>query len=292
MYQIDHELLKKIDILTLSQANQTWRGTMKAAPWKVQVDRERWTVKSWKETEGEGRQIRRAKLLKCVLEHVEIKIFDFDEIVSRPTTGVIGCQTAIDVCGNYIPDIWSDSGVVSVTLDASAVLSKEELEVLRESARMFDAGSMPKRTYQAWEELTGAWARDAEAAKLKDPGLDNGLIGQTTATLAWNKIVRVGLRSFINECQEHIDNYIAAEGTDINKVHLWKSAMITLEATIAYAHRYAVLARELAEKETAPEKKARLIKIAETCEYVPEHAPRTFYEALQTMQFLQSLQNA
>ena len=80
---IDFGLLNRIETLDLSERNKAWRGAVKDAGWKVSADRERWTVKSWRETEGEDLQIRRAKLLKCVLDNIEIKIHPFDEIVGR-----------------------------------------------------------------------------------------------------------------------------------------------------------------------------------------------------------------
>ena len=284
MYEIDKSLLERIDKLELSENNKAWRAAMKAAPWRVYVDRERLTVESWKETEGEDLEIRTAKMLKKVMDNVPIKIHDFDEIVGRPTPGVIGCQTAINVCGDYIHDIWNDDGVIGVTLDASAVLNKEELEVLREAVRIFEPICMPSNTYRAWRELVGTWAEDAEAGKIKDPGLQNGITGQSTSTFYWDKILKVGLGKYIEECQEHIDAYIAQGGTDINKVYFWRAAIICLQATIDHSKRYAALAREMAENETDEAKKARLIRIAETCEYVPENAPRTFHEALQCME--------
>ena len=123
-YKINADLLSKIDALKLSEKNEQWRAALKAAGWRVYVDRERWTIQSWHETEGEDLQIRYAKMLKKVLENIEIKIHDFDEIVGRPTPGVIGCQTAINVCGDYIADIWNDDGVIGVTLDASATAER------------------------------------------------------------------------------------------------------------------------------------------------------------------------
>ena len=155
MYEIDKSLLEKIDALELSERNKAWRAAMKAAPWRVYVDRERLTIQSWHETEGGDLEIRTAKMLKKVMDNVPIKIHPFDEIVGRPTTGVIGCQTAINVCGDYIHDIWNDDGVIGVTLDASAILNREELEVLREAARLFEPNCMPKRTYDAWHTLVG-----------------------------------------------------------------------------------------------------------------------------------------
>lgn len=284
MYEIDRSLLERIDQLELSDRNKKWRAAMKAAPWRVFVDRERLTVASWRETEGEDLEIRFAKMLKKVMDNVPIKIFDFDEIVGRPTTGVIGCQTAINVCGDYIHDIWNDDGIIGVTLDASAVLNRKELEVLREAVRVFEPICMPHRTYAAWRELVGDWAEAAEAAKLKDPGLQNGITGQSTSTLDWPHILPAGLNAYIRRCREHIDAYIAQGGTDVNKVYFWRAAIICLQATIDYSKRYAALAREMAGQTDDPAEKARLEKIAETCDYVPANPPRTFHEALQFME--------
>ena len=284
MYEIDNALLEQIDALTLSERNLAWRAAMKAAPWRVYVDRERIAVRSWRETEGEDLEIRIAKMLKAVMDGVPIRIHPFDEVVGRPTPGVIGCQTAISVCGDYIHDIWNDDGVIGVTLDASAILNREELEVLREAARLFEPICMPKRTYDAWREMFGSWAEDAEAAKLRDPSLRNGITGQSTSTLDWPNILPLGLKAYIERCRAHIDEYIASGGTDVNKVYFWRASIIVLQATIDHSKRYAALAREMAAAETDPAEKARLEKIAAACDYVPENPPRTFHEALQCME--------
>ena len=284
MYEIDRALLEQIDKLELSERNIAWRKAMKAAPWRVYVERERLALRSWRETEGEDLELRIAKMLQTVMAGVPIKIHPFDEIVGRPTTGVIGCQTAVNVCGDYIHDIWNDDGVIGVTLDASAILNKEELEVLREAVRTFEPICMPKRTYDAWHELVGDWAKEAEAAKLKDPGLQNGITGQSTSTLDWPNILPAGLKEYIRRCQSRIDDYIASGGTDVNRVYFWRAAIITLQAVIDHAARYAALAREMAAAASDPAEKARLERIAETCDHVPANPPRTFHEALQFME--------
>jgi formate C-acetyltransferase len=56
---------------------------------------------------------------------------------------------------------------------------------------------------------------------------------------------------------------------------------ISCDAVIVFAERHAALARELAAKETNPQRRAELEKIAATCSHVPAHAPRDFQEALQ-----------
>ena len=282
--KIDKTILTQIDALGLSEHNHTWRRAMKAEPWRVYADRERWTVKSWTPTASEDLQIRRAELLACVLDNLEIKIHPFDEIVGRPTPGVIGCCTAIDVAGDYIPGIMN-GGEIDLTLDARTSLCAADMEILRASVETFRGKTMRDASYRAWEQLVGSWASDAEDAKLKDPSLDVAITGQSTSTLSWDKILRVGLRGYIDECSERITRAATQMEKDINKVYFWKSAVIVLEAVIRHAKRYAALARAMADAETDRVEAGRLREIADVCEYVPENPARTFHEALQSIQF-------
>jgi pyruvate formate-lyase/glycerol dehydratase family glycyl radical enzyme len=283
MTEASTELLTQIDALKLSERNRQWKSAMKASGWKLFVDREKWTVASWRETEGEDIQIRRAKLFKKIVENIAIRIHDYDVIVGRPTPGVIGCATSFDVCGDYIPDIWKDTAQLKITMDANVGLDPESLEILRESAREFRGKTAPEMTYKAWEAVVGSWIKDVEAAKLKDPTLDTAIFGQTTSVLMWKKILGKGLRSFIDEAQAHIDAFIANRETDIDKLYFWKSAIIVCEAAINHSRRYAALAREMAEADARPDRKAELLQIAGICERVPEQPAGTFHEALQSM---------
>ncbi|MDR0917185.1 MAG: hypothetical protein LBN02_08400 [Oscillospiraceae bacterium] len=279
----DNSLLKKIDTLTLSANNTRWRDAMKAADWRIFAERERYTVKSWRETEGEDIEIRRAKLVAEVLDNIEIKIHPFDEIVGRPTTGVIGCATSIDVNGDYMPAIWNDDGAIQATLDAAVQLDRESVETLRESARVFRGGSAQEMVYRAWNEIVGDWAVNAEAAKLKDPSLDSAIYGQSTSVLSWKKILAVGLSGYIAECRAKIYAFRAGGDADVSRLYFWESAIITLEAVIRHANRYAALAEQMARDTDDAEYKARLTRIAEYCRRVPEFPARNFGEALQAM---------
>jgi pyruvate formate-lyase/glycerol dehydratase family glycyl radical enzyme len=283
MADVNMELLNRIDALQLSERNQQWKKAMLASGWKLFADREKWTVASWRETEGEDIQIRRAKLFAKIVENVEIRIHDHDVIVGRPTPGVIGCATSFDVSGDYIPDLWKNTVELQITMDANVGLDPESLDILRESAREFRGKTAPDMTYKAWEAVVGSWIKDAEAARLKDPTLDTTIFGQTTSVLMWKKILEKGLRSFIDEAREHIDAFIATQQTDIDKLYFWKSAIIVCEAAIRHSQRYAALARGMAEAEARPDRKAELLQIANICEHVPEHPAMTFHEALQSM---------
>lgn len=283
MAEINTHLLDQIDNIKLGERILEWKHEMGNAGWKLFADREKYTVEAWRESDGLDIQLRRALLFKKIVENVKIKIHDYDMLAGRLTPAVIGCMTSIDVCGDYIPGIWQDSDKLKITMDANVGINSETLEILRESARTFRGKTAPEMTYKAWEEVVGSWMRDVEAAKLKDPTLDSGIFAQCTSVLMWRKILEKGLKSFIDEAQSHIDSFIEKREKDIDRLYFWKSAIITCEAAINHARRYAALAREMAKKETRPERKSELIQIAEACEHVPENPARTFHEALQSM---------
>ena len=126
MVQVNENLLREIDNLELSDRIRQWQKAMKGCPSQIYVDRQKLALESWKETEGEDIEIRRAKLFKKIVENVPIKIHDFDVLVGRLTPGVIGASTAIDIVGDYIPGIWKDDGKIriSVTNDGNSIQAR------------------------------------------------------------------------------------------------------------------------------------------------------------------------
>jgi len=61
---------------------------------------------------------------------------------------------------------------------------------------------------------------------------------------------------------------------------------ICAAALIRFAERHAEKARQLAAEEADPQRKAELKRIAEVCSWVPAHAPRDFWEAIQYYWFV------
>jgi len=61
---------------------------------------------------------------------------------------------------------------------------------------------------------------------------------------------------------------------------------IAAEALMRFAARHAALARQMAAAESDARRRAELEHIAEVCEWVPAHAPRNFWEALQYYWFV------
>ncbi len=67
----------------------------------------------------------------------------------------------------------------------------------------------------------------------------------------------------------------------------YDAVIISCQAVIDWAHRYADLAEVEASKESDPQRRAELLEMAEIARWVPENPARTFREALQAMTFIQ-----
>ena len=101
------------------------------------------------------------------------------------------------------------------------------------------------------------------------------------------KIYQKGMLDFKQEINEQIaslDYLNDAEATD--KAEQLKAMAISCDAVIVFAERHAVLAELQAQSEKDPIRKAELLKIAETCRWIPANAPRTFWEAIQMYWFV------
>jgi formate C-acetyltransferase len=66
----------------------------------------------------------------------------------------------------------------------------------------------------------------------------------------------------------------------------YRAMEICADAVITFARRHADKALELAGKEADPVRRQELERIAEVCSHVPAHAPRDFWEALQSYWFV------
>ena len=101
------------------------------------------------------------------------------------------------------------------------------------------------------------------------------------------KIYKTGLldlKKRIATALENLDFLNDTEATD--KQEELQAMSISCDAAILFAERHAALADEMALSETDPKRIAELHKIAEVCRWIPAHAPRTFWEAIQMYWFV------
>ena len=279
---IQEELLKEIDKTVLDERRKRWKEAIRNAPYTLLTDRQKYATESWKETEGEDLELRRAKMVQKIAENVDIGILDFDFIVGRIGPGVVGNYTEIDIVGDYLDGLWSEDGIQG-TLHDKASISHEDLEILREAARTFRNQNPVDCVNKVFAEVLGDWPRDVVDAHLKDPDLSSGNFGNCTNTFDFDKILNKGVLAYRAEAQAHIDRFLTDKTQEVEKYFFWKAAVIICDAALALAKRYADLAREKAAGERDPARKEELMTIAETCDYVPAHPARSFHEALQSM---------
>ena len=283
---IDEVLLDQINNLKLSDSLFRMKDTMFSAPRVISVDRIRLAMESWKETEGEDIELRRARMFKKILEGAPIEIYDFDIIVGRETEHLIGAPIFVDETGDSIPGIWEEGGNLSRGMILLGIKSKEEKDILRECSCFFTGKTAPDHVKAEWQSIVGTWAKDITDAKGADPTPDSGYFPGITCRGLWEKLLSKGMHGLIEEAEDGIRHFKEMKETDINKFYFWKSAIIVCEAMIQYAHRYAELARQKAENESELARRNELIEIAEICERVPEYPARSFHEALQFMNFI------
>jgi pyruvate formate-lyase/glycerol dehydratase family glycyl radical enzyme len=119
-----------------------------------------------------------------------------------------------------------------------------------------------------------------------DPIYQAGLVAEFMSwpggggNLNYPRVYNDGLASIIKEVEER-QKALDMRLPNAPKFYFYEACLITMRAVIRLAHRYAELAREMAAKEKDGARKAELISIAETCEWVPEHPARNLREAIQ-----------
>jgi formate C-acetyltransferase len=137
--------------------------------------------------------------------------------------------------------------------------------------------------HRMFQELPDDWKAAYEAGVFTE-FMEQRAPGHTVAD---GKIYVKGLGGL----QADVDRALAALD-DLNDLEAYdkrqqlKGMRLAADAVIRFARRYSAEAARLAASETDPARKAELEQVAANCAWVPEHAPRTFWEALQAYWFV------
>ena len=100
-------------------------------------------------------------------------------------------------------------------------------------------------------------------------------------------LFKKGFGGIIKEVKEHLAALDETRPEDEEKREFYQSVLLTSKGIICYANRYAQEAERLADQEPDAARAAELRTIAANCRYVPENPPRSFYEAMQFLWFVQ-----
>ena len=113
--------------------------------------------------------------------------------------------------------------------------------------------------------------------------------GIAHAVIDYERLLENGLKFYLDASTKHVEvlsKLIGIKPRAVEKIAFYKSMKILIKAIIQYANKFSEEAIRLSEEESDPIRKAELIKIADTCKYVPENPPRTMLEALQFIWFI------
>lgn len=227
---------------------------------------------------GDAVPIFRAKVTNYVMENMTTLIMDDELIVGTATNAYRGA--------NLHPEFQSSSWYISDIDEFGArskdpyYISPEDKETILETLKYWEGKSMEDLS----QTVMPAKIRELEKDDIICVGLENGVSGETTCD--HEKILTVGIRGYIEECQRNIDNTLPQTMEEQAKVDFWKACIIQSEGLITYAHRMAEEAERMASACTDEKRKQELLTIAENCRVVPENPPQTFQQALQAVWFV------
>ena len=251
---------------------------------KPQISCERaaiWT-QSYRKTAGKPVCIRSAQAFYDCCAQLGVHIFEGELIV-----GAIGEYRK---CGILTPEFswqWVDR-----EMDHFADRPQDPY-IITDEQRKF----VREEIFPYWK---GRSLEEAFLARLPEDtrkiGVDTGVIDSDSK---WRQAVgevtpdyqdvlfKKGFGGIIKEVEEHLAALDETRSEDEEKREFYQSVLLTSKGIICYANRYAQEAERLADQEPDAARATELRTIAANCRYVPENPPRSFYEAMQFLWFVQ-----
>ena len=216
--------------------------------------------------------ILRALAFKELCEKKEIYIGEDELIVGERGPGPKLVPTYPELTCHSVEDLET----LSTREKTRYLVSEEVFRIYEEEIIPFWRGrSLRDKMFSL---LPQEW-KDAYEAGIFTEFMEQRAPGHTAGD---GKLFRMGLLDFKEKIAAALSRLDLERDPEAYEKRVELIAMdIAADAMIAYARRHAQAARALAERASDPKRKRELLKIAEVCEWVPAHAPRNFWEALQ-----------
>ncbi len=238
-------------------------------------------TESYRQTEGEPLIIRRAKAFAHILKNIPIIIREDELIVGSSTIAPRGCQTFPEFSFEWLEQEFET--VATREADPFYISDRAKHEI--KDANQYWKGKTTSELalcYMAPETLK------AMEHNIFTPGnyFYNG-VGHIT--VQYDKVLAIGYEGIIAEAREELSKCHVGDADYATKSRFLEAVMMSCEAVITYAKRYADLAEEMAGKCSDVTRKAELLQIAANCRRVPAKGATGFYEACQSFWFVQQL---
>lgn len=235
-------------------------------------------TEAYKENQHQTNVMKRALMLKNILEKMSIYIED--------ETLIVGNQAASNKDAPIFPEYTMEF-----------VLNELDLFEKRDG----DVFYITEKTKEDLRSIAPFWENNNLRAKagclLPDEVsvfMETGFFGMEgkmnsgDAHLAvdYRTVLEVGLEGYRKRTLHEKANLDLTEPESIDKYQFYNAILIVLDAVQTYAERFSALAKQLAETAT-PERKAELLEISRICAKVPNQPAETFQEAVQSVWFIQ-----
>ncbi len=260
---------------SLTPRMQAFREALIDAQPQVCVERAIITTRVYREHQDQPLAIKRALMLKEILEGMTLFI--------EPETLIAGNQASTNRSAPIFPE-YAMSWVI------------DELDQFEH--RDGDVFHITEQNKRALREIAPFWAHNT----VLDRGLaafpphsklfyDLGIIksegnitsGDAHCAVDYARLLKVGLKDYARRAQEKLDALDLTDYRNIQKSYFYRAILIVCDAVRAFAWRYADLAEEMALREVSPARTVELHEMARILRKVPYEPAETLREAVQSM---------
>ena len=248
---------------------------------EIEADRASLITESYKQTEDEPIIMRRAKAYKHILKLIPITIRENELIVGSATKAPRGCQVFPEFSYFWLEE---EFNTIATRSSDPFNISEETKKTLHE-------------VYQYWHGKTTSELATSYMAPEAKLAIDHNIFtpgnyfynGVGHVTVSYDKVLSIGYEGIIAETKEAIARSNVSDMDYVKRHEFLEAVLLSCQATIDYAHRYAKLALEESKNCKNVARKLELLHIAENCANVPGKGANSFYEACQSFWFIQML---
>lgn len=246
---------------------------------QVESERACLVTESFKETEGLPVILRRAKAVEKIFNELPITIRDNELVVGSITINPRSTEIYPEFSYDWVEKEFKT--IHNRMADPFEISEKVQAEL--------------HEAFKYWEGKTTSALADSYMSPETKACISNGIFtvgnyfygGVGHVNVDYGKILKKGFRGVLEETIAAKNALDENDPESIRKHQFYNAVIISYNAAIRFAHRYAEKARQMAASEYDSKRKAELLKIAENCERVPEYGARNFYEACQSFWFVQ-----
>ena len=247
----------------------------------IESARAKLITESYKATEGQPVITRRAEAFAHILRNIPIIIRDNELIVGSSTIAPRGCQTSPEFSYQWLED----------ELDTVATRTADPFYIAEETKAEL------REVHKYWKGKTSSELATSYMAPEAIKAIEHNIFtpgnyfynGVGHVTVKYEEVLAIGYKGIIDKARAELEKCQVGDGNYAKKSHFLNSVIVSCQAVIEYAERYAELASQMAAECTDPVRKQELLQISENCSRVPANGATSFYEACQSFWFVQQL---